>query len=314
MQTIIAVTSNMFAPLAEWTRLFAASGTDLRVVDIDDMTINVEEVAYALCFRPQAGRLAQFPNLRLIISLGAGVDHLTADPNLPPAVPIARMSTDQTRDQMADYVAWACLSLLRDVPRMVNAQAAHQWDQFSNGRTARNCRVGILGLGAMGMSAATCLQRMGFKVKGWARRPRPGSEIECLYGDEGLRDLAAQCDILVCMLPSSPALHAIVDQSIFALMPRGAGIVNVARGEHVVIPDLLAALDGGQLGGAVLDVLPQEPLPASDPLWDHRKIIVTPHLASIVSMPTAVDHAVMLMSAMERGETPTYLFDRIKGY
>jgi Phosphoglycerate dehydrogenase and related dehydrogenases len=314
VQTIIAVTSNKFAPLAQWTRLFAASGADVRVADIDDMTINVKEVAYALCFRPQAGRLAQFPNLRLIISLGAGVDHLTSDPSLPAAVPIARMSTDQTRDQMADYVAWACLSLLRDVPRMRNAQAAHEWEQFSIGRTARDCRVGILGLGAMGMSAASCLQGIGFKVKGWVRRPRPGGEIDCLCREEGLRELAAQSDILVCMLPSSPALHGIIDQSILALMPRGAGIVNVARGEHVVVPDLLAALEAGQLGSAVLDVLPQEPLPASDPLWDHPNIIVTPHLASIVSMQTAADHAVMLISAMERDETPTYLFDRIKGY
>ncbi|MCW2411556.1 MULTISPECIES: 2-hydroxyacid dehydrogenase [unclassified Sphingobium] len=314
VQNIVAVTCNKFAPLAEWTRLFEAAGANVRVVDIDDASIEVEDVAYALCFRPQPGRLAQFPNLQLIISLGAGVDHLTADPSLPDTVPIARMSTDQTRDQMADYVAWACLSLLRDVPRMMQAQAEHQWDHFSIGRTAHDCRVGILGLGAMGMSAANCLEKIGFQVKGWASRARPESAIACLWGEEGLQQLAAQSDILVCMLPSSPALSGIVDQSLFALMPRGAGIVNVARGEHVVIPDLLAALETGQLGGAVLDVTPQEPLPAGDPLWDHPRVIVTPHLASVVSMSAAVGHAHTLIGAVERRETPTHLFDRVKGY
>ena len=253
---------------------------ELRIHHLDDPGVAAEEVRYVFVWRPTPGRLAALPNLRLILSSGAGVDGILADPHLPAHLPIVRMAGDETVQRMTEYVCMGALCLLRDMPRIIAGQRARHWDKFDPDRTARETRVGVMGLGNLGAAAARALAGLGFDVSGWSRTAKDIPGVRC-FAD--LQALLAQTDILVCLLPDTPDTRGIVNARTLGTLPRGAKLLNAARGTHVVIPDLLAALDAGQVDSAMLDVFSPEPLPPDSPVWTHPRIIVTPHTASLAS-------------------------------
>jgi glyoxylate/hydroxypyruvate reductase A len=148
-------------------------------------------------------------------------------------------------------------------------------------------RVGVLGLGALGSDAALRLKVMGFDVACWSRSERRLPGIACFHGAHGLTTLVARSEILVCLLPLTPETEGILDARLFAGLPKGAAVINCARGAHLVEEDLLAALDSGQVSAAVLDVFREEPLPPGHPFWSHPRVIVTPHVAAATHPPTA---------------------------
>jgi glyoxylate/hydroxypyruvate reductase A len=270
------------------------------------------EIDLALVWQPPPGELARYPNLRAILSLGAGVDGLLAQPGLPD-VPIVRMIDPSLTRTMTEYVLLAVLRHHRQFDHFEREQRALRWS-FAFPPQAADRRVGVMGLGELGSAAARALADHGFPVAGWSRTAKQLPGIETFAGQAGRRAFLARTDILVCLLPLTALTAGILDAATFAGLPQGAFVVNVARGAHLVDDDLIAALDSGQLAGATLDVFRDEPLPADDPLWHHPKVLITPHVASYSSPATAAAGVIANIRRAQTGEHLVHQVDRARGY
>ncbi len=270
------------------------------------------EIDLALVWQPPPGELGRYPNLRAILSLGAGVDALLAQQGLP-AVPIARMIDPSLTRSMTEYVMLAVLRHHRQFDHFEREQRAGRWS-FALPPLAADRRIGIMGLGELGSAAARSLAGQGFPVAGWSRTAKALPGIEVFVGDSGWRSFLARSDILVCLLPLTKDTAGILDAATFAGLPRGAFVINVARGAHLVEDDLLAALDSGQLAGATLDVFREEPLPDHHPLWRHRQVLITPHVASYSSPATAAPDVVRNIALARAGRPLIHQVDRDRGY
>ncbi len=271
------------------------------------------EIDAALVWKPKPGLLASLPNLKLIVSLGAGVDHLLADETTPRHVPIARLVDPYMTEAMSEYVLTQVLRIHRQDFAYRAQQGERVWRELPQPNASER-RVGVLGLGELGSDAARKLAVLGFQVAGWSRRERRRPGIESFHGPEGLMALARRSDILICLLPLTRETAGILDARLFAAMPKGAAIVNAARGRHLVETDLIAALDSGQLSAAVLDVFEQEPLPPEHPLWTHPKIVVTPHAAAATHAPTAAAGVAENLRRLGDGRPLLNLIDPATGY
>jgi glyoxylate/hydroxypyruvate reductase A len=266
------------------------------------------EVEIAVMWKPPHGLLASLPNLKLIVSLGAGVDHLLDDPALPRRVPIMRLVDPHMVAAMSEYVLTQVLRLHRQDPTYLAQQRALVWLEQRQ-RNASECRVGILGLGQFGADAAVKLAALGFDVAGWSRRAKAIPGIASFHGEDGFAPFLARSDIVVCLLPLTGETQNILDARSFALMPRGAAIINVGRGGHLAEDDLLAALESGQIGGAVLDVFREEPLLEAHPFWRHPRVIVTPHIAAATNPPTAAAIVADNIRRLREGRPLCHLVD-----
>lgn len=313
-QMILLVNSGGEAAVEEWRQEFAVAAPHLEVRWANDSTVRMEDVAYAFVWAPRPGFLASLPNLRLILSSGAGVDHITSDPAWPQHVGIVRMGGDETAQRMGEYVCMAALMLLRGMPRIIAGQRAGRWDHFDSPRTAKQTRAGVMGLGNLGLRAAEMLAGLGYQVAGWSRLGKDVPGIESFAGDRARDAFLARTDLLVCLLPDTPETRGAIRAETLALLPRGAAVVNAGRGGHVVLDDLVAALDSAQVSGAVLDVFEREPLPNGHPLWSHPKVVVTPHLASLASKPARARYVADAIAAHARGEPVGNLYDPVRGY
>ncbi len=311
---VLLVKSGGEAAVPEWQAHFAACAPELDVRWWDDPEVIPEDVHYVLVWDPEPGRLAKLPNLRLIFSSGAGVDFIVRDPELPAGVPIARMTPGGAAQRMGEFVCWAALSLLKNGRRIGMAQAERRWDYFEPDLTAPECTVGVMGLGQMGSRAAVMLQGLGFPVLGWSRTPKSLPGVESYAGEAERDAFLARAQILVCLLPATAETRGILSMPLFAKLPRGAGVINVGRGSQQRLEDIVAALDAGQLSGAVLDVFEPEPLPADSPAWSHPKILVTPHLASLPNRRERAEYVAEGIARFERGEALPSLYDPSRGY
>jgi glyoxylate/hydroxypyruvate reductase len=237
------------------------------------------EIDVALVWKPPRGELRRYPNLKAILLLGAGVDAMIADDSLPMDVPMARMVDPSLTRGMTEYVLLAVLRHHRLFDHYARVQREGRWDYIFPPQASER-RVGVMGLGVLGADAARTLAAYGFPVAGWSRTPKELAGIECFAGEAGFGPFLARTDILVCLVPLTPATAGILNAETFARLPKGAVVINVGRGGHLVEEDLIPALDSGQLAGATLDVFREEPLPPEHPFWRHPKILVTPHVAS----------------------------------
>jgi glyoxylate/hydroxypyruvate reductase A len=274
---------------------------------------NPAEIDYALVWRPEPGFLASLPNLKLILSLGAGVDHLLGDPQLPRHIPIVRLVDPHMTDAMSEYVVLQVLRLHRRDLDYRAHQEAGVWRELDQ-QNAGERRVGILGLGELGQDAAKKLTALGFDVAGWSRGDKNLAGIASYAGAAGLAPLLGRSEIVVCLLPLTTETERILNASTLALLPKGAALVNAARGAHLVEDDLLAALASGQVSAAVLDVFGEEPLPLGHPFWHHPRIVVTPHVAAFTNPATA---APIILDNIRRFEDGRPLLNRIdpaRGY
>jgi len=296
--------ANAEAWLAE-LRALAPELTFVAWPDLDEAAA----IEAAVVWRPPAGMLQQLPNLRVICVMGAGVDYLFGPGIEPPAVPIVRLVDPVMTERMASYVLAAILYHQRQLGRYREQQAQGVWRQSTHKDTSE-VRVGVMGLGAMGGASAALLAAVGYDVAGWTRRPRSLAGVRCYAGRARWRPFLARSDVLVCLLPLTPATRGILGRATFDALPDGAVVINVARGDHLVEADLIAALDAGRLAGAVLDVLPVEPLPADSPLWRHPKVLITPHVASLSNPATGAAQIVAALRAIRAGRTPANLVDR----
>ena len=271
------------------------------------------DIEVALVWKPPPGVLSRFPNLKLIASLGMGVDHILSDPELPPGVPIARLVDEDIIAQMGEYVGLAALYFHRRLDDYERLQGQRRWQPLPPPDTA-GCTVGIMGLGAIGSHAANRLKSLGFAVAGWSRTPKSLPGVECLHGTEGLGPFLTRSRILVCLLPLTPQTEGIISARTLALLPSGAYIVNCARGDHVVDEDLIAALDSGHIAGAMLDVFRCEPLPADHPFWGHPRVHITPHIAGLTRPEVAVLQVVENIRRVRAGEPIRNRVDPGHGY
>lgn len=303
--------------LHAWQRALAGLMPEVEWLDPARAALARDEVVAAVVANPPPGSLQGLPRLKLIQSLWAGVDRLLGDPTLPPGVPIARMVDPAMNASMAETALWATLSLHRGYFEYARSQRQGQWQPRPQ-RRADNVRVLVLGLGQMGLTSARRIAQQGYRVSGWSLRPPAPSTaldgIETHAGAAALPALLARGDIVINLLPLTPATQGLLDARFFAALPRGAGVVNLARGAHVVDGDLLAALDSGQVGHAVLDVFRQEPLPAQHAYWRHPRVTVLPHVAAQTDPRSAARVVAANVTALLAGQPLAHLVQPERGY
>ncbi|MBT9386079.1 glyoxylate/hydroxypyruvate reductase A [Pseudooceanicola sp. CBS1P-1] len=296
----------------EWRDRLARLLPEMTVQTFEEVT-DPAAVHYAVVWKPPTGAIAGFANLRAVVSLGAGVDHVLEDRELPAHLPIIRtVGTDLTQ-RMREFVALQVLLHHRRLPEVLARQRAHVWEKLVTPPAPRRV-VGVMGLGNIGAASAQALAGLGFDVRGWARSPHEIAGVTCFAGEDGLAPFLAGCEILVCLLPLTESTRAILNAALFAQLAPGAVVINLARGPHLVVADLLEALASGQLSGASLDVFETEPLPADDPLWDHPQIIVTPHVASFIDAETGSRLVAANIARFEAEGSVPDLADAGRGY
>ncbi|UPK31898.1 glyoxylate/hydroxypyruvate reductase A [Bradyrhizobium sp. 186] len=296
---------------AEWATLFAERAPDLPFrlwPDIGDPA----EVRYLVAWVPPDDIAATFPNLELVFSVGAGVDQFDIT-KLPPHVPLVRMLEPGITERMVEYACMSVLALHRDLVQFIAQQREQVWRELPVTQTGKR-RVGVMGLGLLGQAVLGRLKSFGFPLAGWNRSPRSIEGVTCYAGADALPDFLGHTDILVCLLPLTPETRGLLNANLFARLPRGARLLNVGRGGHLIEADLIAALDSGVLSAAVLDVAEPEPLPAGHPFWGHPRILLTPHIASTTAPETAVDFVLDTIARRHRGEALPGRVDRTRGY
>ncbi|MBB4287351.1 2-hydroxyacid dehydrogenase [Roseospira goensis] len=301
-----------FDDAAGYERAMAARLPDMPVRVYPD-TGPPEAVTYAMVWRPPLGLLPSLPNLRAVFNLGAGVDGILSDSDVPDDVPVIRLADAGMAPQMVEWVLHGVLRFHRRFDEYEVEQAARRWTRLAVAPAGRT-RVGLMGLGVLGQAVARQLTALGYAVRGWSRRPKTVDGVACFNGRDGLDAFLAETDILVCLLPLTRETRAILNRDTLGRLPRGACLINAARGGHLVDADLIALLDKDHLRGAQLDVFDPEPLPADHPFWSHPRIRVTPHVAAVTLIEPACDQIADIIRRLERGEAPAQAVDRTAGY
>jgi glyoxylate/hydroxypyruvate reductase len=273
---------------------------------------DVKDIEYLAFMHPDFDLLPAFPNLKAMFSRSAGVESFVDHPKLP-KVPLGKVEPPGGDPMMTEYVVMHVLRFHRDMPGYQAAQAKKEWRRVPIVRPEQR-RVGFLGYGMMATAPALVLQSMGFKVSAWVRSPRKAAEVPMFHGADQLEPFLAQTDIAVCLLPLTAETEGIFCARTFAMMPKGAMLINVGRGKHVVEKDLIAALDSGQLSYAALDALWPEPLPPESPLWLHPKVTVMPHVARRPTVAQLVNEVAANLRSLKAGKGLLQEIDVTLGY
>jgi glyoxylate/hydroxypyruvate reductase A len=289
-----------------WARLFAEAGEALVVGE--DAVTDLAAITYIACWQPPKD-LSRYPNLKAVISIGAGVDQM---PSLPPGVALSRTIAPGIEEMVRDWVVMAALMLHREMPRYLEQASRSQWAPHT-ARLARTRRIGIMGLGRVGRIVAQSLVVLGFSIAGWSRSGAPVVGIE-VFGQDALPEFLARTDMLICLLPLTAVTRGVLNAGLFAGLPPGAGLVHAGRGAHLDMEALRDALNSGQLSAAMLDVTDPEPLPADHWAWADPRVIVTPHVASHTDAEEGARHALAVIRARGTGQPIPGLVDPARGY
>ena len=308
---ILLATSQPPDEEAAWRDALARAMPNERIVTGAD-AFDRSAVTIAVVANPPPGALAGLPALAWVHSLWAGVERLLQDATLPP-VPVVRLVDPTLAGAMAESVAAAVLALHRDLPVYAAQQRRREWRQHP-ARAAGQRPVAILGMGEMGRAAAELLRGLGFPVRGWSRSGAAMPGVAMHAGRDGLAAALDGAAFLVNLLPLTPETRGILDRDAFARLAPGAGVINFGRGAHLVEADLWRALDGGQVGHAVLDVFPQEPPPPEHPAWTRPDVTVLPHVAAPTDEASAAAVVAAAVAAFRStGQVPAGV-DRTRGY
>ena len=267
-------------------------------------------VEFAVVWKQPPGSLAALPNLKAIQCFGAGVDAILSDSTLP-ALPIARIVDPTLTQTMVRYLDSVVNHYRLRLDLFIAQQQQQLWQAKSPRRFQHIC---MLGLGELGSAAASHFAALGYQVSGWSRTAKQLEGIQCFSAEAELTAAVAQADIVICLLPLTPATESLLDTVFFSRLKAGAILINVARGAIVDDEALLAALNNGQLQAACLDVFRQEPLPAQHPFWQHPAILITPHVSAVTNVSTVVAQIADNYRRSQRGELMANLVDISKGY
>jgi glyoxylate/hydroxypyruvate reductase A len=301
----------------DWFEALRDSAKGREVLSWPASSDDLSRVTFACVWLPPRGLCVKLPKLKAIINLGAGVDHLLGDPELP-AVPVARVAHADLTMRVTEYVVLHVLTHHRR-QRLYDAQQRERSWRVHDQPAASEVAVGVMGLGVIGAHAARALAGLGFKVAGWSRSPKTISGIETFHGSAGLDAFLARTEILVCLLPRTADTEGILNLALLRKLKRdgvagGAFLINAGRGALQIDADILAALEEGTLSGATLDVFQHEPLPQDNPLWGHPKVTVTPHNAGDISPRIFAPSVMAQIERFERGLPLDNLVDRTRGY
>ena len=307
--TIVALLSHT-AKLDFLRPMLAAADPSLDVVTWPDPRCLDAEVA--VCWNSPPGVYAQMPRLRLVHSIAAGVDNVIAEQDVS-QLPVCRVVDPMLAEGMLQFVLWGVLHFHRKLDQAMASQRIQEWKRPRQ-TPASSCRVGLMGMGELGGHIAKRLPLLGYPVSGWARTPREIPGVTMFSGDEGYADFLAQTDVLVCLLPLTAQTRGILGERTFSALPKGAALIHVGRGEHLVEEDLIAALESGQLRGAVVDVFEEEPLPSDHPLWTTPGVVVTPHMATMATYDVVVQQVVRNIAQMHDNAPLYNQVDMARGY
>ena len=301
----------------EWTRALRGLDPALDVRAWPDLG-RLEDIHYAMAWLPPENVLRELPNLKVIFSLGAGVDAILQDKTLPEGIPIVRVNEPDLTMRMTEYIVLHVLMHHRQQRRLDANQALRRWDSFPT-HAASALSVGIMGLGVMGEDSAKALRGLGFEVAGWSRTRKAIPGVTCFAGEAEFDAFLARTDILVSLLPLTPETTGIVNRETIRKLsrkgPLGAPVfINAGRGRQQVADDILAALDAGDLLAATLDVFAVEPLPPESPLWSHPKVTITPHCAADSDPATISAYVLGEMRRHMSGEPLQNVVDVKRGY
>ena len=305
-------------PVDPWVNAMKKAAPLLDVRSWPDKMGRVEDIAYAAAWLPPPDVLGGLPNLKVIFSLGAGVDAILGDRTLPKDIPVVRVNDYDLTARMSEYIVMHVLMHHRQQRRLDANQRAKIWDSFPT-HAAHAMTVGIMGLGVLGQDAARKLALMGFNVVGWSRSAKQLENVTCFAGASGLSDFLGRTDILVCLLPATSETDGLINASLIRQLSRkgpfGAPIlVNAGRGRQQVEADILHCLDSGELYAATLDVFSKEPLPVDSKLWTHPRVTVTPHAAADSEPLTICSYVAAQIARHQQGLPLQNLVDRARGY
>lgn len=296
-----------------WLSTLRQAMPDETILSIREMDADaLQRAEIAIVANPDPADLRRLPQLKWVHSLWAGVERLVLELKGFDK-PIVRLVDPKLSETMAEAVLAWTLYLSRDMPAYAAQQRQCRWEQLTY-RAACDTRVGILGLGALGSAAAQTLRQVGFQVSGWSRQPKTIDGISTFSGEEGLKALLAQSDILVCLLPLTAETTGLLNAEKLALLPPQAGLINFARGRIIVTADLVAALDEGRVKHAVLDVFETEPLDMASPLWSHPRITVLPHISAPTNPETAAAIVAGNIATYRQSGTLPATIDFQRGY
>lgn len=271
---------------------------------------NPDDVEFVLAWKHQHGSLSGFPNLKAIQSFGAGVDSILSDPELP-NVPVARIVDEHLSKSMSQYVISMILAHKLRHKQFAQQQLEGIWKPKSPRRVEN---VFVLGAGQLGEKLCLDLCQLGFNVSAWSRTEKSIPAVQTFIGDKALYQQAALCDYLVCSLPLTEETKGILNEKLFNNMPNHSVVINVARGEHLKEPDLIDALDKGQIEHAILDVFQQEPLPSEHPFWHNENITITPHVSAVTNVDTAIEQIVNNYNKIKQNKAMTHVVNKSLGY
>lgn len=296
-------------PTQKWKEELELIAPEIPLV-IGSETDRPEDIICALVWKQQRGILSRFKNLKLIFSMGAGVDHILEDDSIPSHIPICRVIDPQMAFSMSNYILMAVLNHHRSFYDYQKAQLKNHWAQFDFAE--RNLKIGVLGTGFLGMDVANKLHHLGFSVFGYStshkKTPFPS------YSGTEIDSFLAQINVLICLVPYTPKTEALLNYDLFKKLSQPTYLINVSRGSVQVENDILKALDKGILNGAFLDVFEHEPLPNESPLWQHPAVQITPHIASLTYPKESVRQALDCFDRVEKGLPLINSVDRNRMY
>ena len=274
---------------------------------------NKEEIEFALAWSHPAGAFKEYPNLKCVASMGAGVDHILIDPDLPETITITKLEDPNLTRDMGAFVVALVMNHVRGLFDYKESKQKHLWKR-QRYQIPEETTIGIMGLGVLGSYAAAQLLKLDFNVIGWARSGKNLAGVEVFAGAEELDAFLAKSAILVCLLPLTPETEDILNKDTLQKLPENAYVINVARGKHIVDQDLIELIDKGHLAGASLDVFREEPLPEDHAFWHHPKINITPHIASITDPASAVNQILENYDRLQKNEPLKNIVSQEKGY
>jgi len=311
--SILLASTDFWEDMEVWSSALQEAMPEMNVKVYPDEG-DVNDIEYAVVWKHPRGILNQYPNLKAILSLGAGVDHVISDPELPEGLPIVRLVDKKLTHEMFLHSLHWVLHFHSDQYLYRIQQQSREWIQQSSVQS-EDRTIGIMGLGNIGKSIGDSLVNLDFNVVGWGARPKNSlGEINYYYGQEQLAVFLRQSDILINVLPLSENTKNILTKNELKLLPEGSFIINIGRGGIINESDLLSALDSGHITAAALDVFAQEPLPENNSLWTHPSVYVTPHIAGQSNPRSAAKTIAENIRLIETGEDPYPIYSLNSGY
>ena len=297
--------------LEKWSEIFKQKAPNINLVNEDNCDPN--EVDVALVWLPPEGFLKKFKNLKGVINLGQGVDHLLKPGIVPEKLPIIRLVDNDMSKQMSAWVSLQVLRETRFLEEYKKFEKEKKW-QAVDFIPSNRWNIGVLGIGAIGKHVALSLSNFGYNVKGWSRSKKNIDGIKCYYGESGLHKILVDSKILICILPLTPETKHIISKKTMSYLPDGSTIINAGRGGHINESDLLDMIDNGKIKNAYLDVFETEPLPSDHIFWRHKKINVWPHIAAETNTETSINQIIDATNCLMNNIKPANQIDRNKGY